>query len=61
MEVEIMFEICVTRTIPYVEDLWYTVDTLDEAIGSANDYARMHGVDEVTIYNPDGTVYDVIA
>ena len=56
-----MFEICVTRTIPYVEDLWYEVDTLDEAISDANDYARMYGVDEVTIYNPDGTVYDVIA
>jgi hypothetical protein len=56
-----MYEICVTRVTPYVEDLWYEVDTLEEAIGNANDYARMSGVDEVTIYNTDGTVYDVIA
>ena len=56
-----MYEICVTRVTPYVEDLWYEVETLEDAIAYATDYATMSGVDEVTIYNPDGTVYDVIA
>lgn len=56
-----MFGVNVSRVSPYVEDLWYEFDTLDEAVGYANDYARLSGVDEVTIYNPDGSVYDVLA
>lgn len=56
-----MFGVCVSRVAPYVEELWYEFDTLDEAMGYARDYARLYGVDEVTVFNPDYTVYDVLS
>ena len=53
------YNVCVTRTLPYVEDLWYDFNDLEEAKGYANDYARMYGVDEVTIYDEDENVIEV--
>ena len=55
------YNVCVTRTTPYVEDLWYEFNNLEDAKGYAIDYANMAGVDEVTIYDEDENVIEVYA
>ena len=54
-----MFTVCVTRTYPYVEDLWYEFDTLEEAMDFAIQTCSMQSVDEVTVYDEDENVVDV--
>ena len=55
------YNVCVTRTTPYVEDLWYEFNNLEDAKGYAIDYSRMYGVDEVTIYDEDDNIIEVYA
>lgn len=53
-----MYNVCVDRVYPYVEELWYEFDNLQEAKEYAEETSTLVGVHATYVYDEDDTMIE---